>query len=278
EYDSALVCALAVLGVKEDGWKGAEEYPPVLSAVIKVARFVVVQQALELSEPFEDEEFNADSGYDYDGGASPPRPRRKGCLQFVEDMMDQFMVRGSHGPMQWMLDLRTYGLKIHYSTTSRGHVGWKGYDELLYKDLHFNMAQFRGMIHGLVTESRRMLMEDLLLFDGDHAHEVPEIPWQSLRDNPTDERPGWNFLHDHRTRLPVDGRMWLFDRVGREAVIRDRVLKPGTESGINRPGIESCMAQVAEFREKLLVLMHITAGQPEWHYRMMSSRYSPPPL
>ncbi|KAK4983003.1 hypothetical protein LTR50_007471 [Elasticomyces elasticus] len=190
EYDSALVCALAVLGVKEDGWKGAEEYPPILSAVIKVARFVVVQQALELSEPFEDEEFNADSGYDSDGSASPPRPRRKGCLQFVEDMMDRFMVRGSHGPMQWMLDLRTYGLKIHYSTTSRGHVGWKGYDELLYKDLHFNMAQFRGMIHGLVTESRRTLMEGLLLFDGDHAHEVPEIPWQSLRDNPTDERPG----------------------------------------------------------------------------------------
>ncbi|TKA44793.1 hypothetical protein B0A49_13622 [Cryomyces minteri] len=180
EYDSALVCALAVLGVKEDGWKGPEQYPPILSAVIKVARFIVVQQALELSEPFEDEEFNADSGHDSDGSDSPPRPRKKGCLQFVEDMMDRFMVRGSHSPMQWMLDLRTYGLKIHYSTTSRGHVGWKGYDELLYKDMHFNMAQFRSMIHGLVTESRRLLMEDLLLFDGDHAHEVPEIPCSGL--------------------------------------------------------------------------------------------------
>ncbi len=62
EYDSALVCALAVLGVKEDGWKGPEQYPPILSAVIKVARFIVVQKALELSEPFEDEEFNSDSG------------------------------------------------------------------------------------------------------------------------------------------------------------------------------------------------------------------------
>jgi hypothetical protein len=28
EYDSPFVCALAVLGVKEDGWKGAEQYPP----------------------------------------------------------------------------------------------------------------------------------------------------------------------------------------------------------------------------------------------------------
>jgi hypothetical protein len=42
EYDSLLVCALAMLGVKEDRWKGAEQYPPVLSAVIKVAQFMVV--------------------------------------------------------------------------------------------------------------------------------------------------------------------------------------------------------------------------------------------
>jgi len=195
-------------------------------------------------------------------------------LQFVEDMMDQFMVRGSHSPMQWMLDLRAYGLKIHYNTTSRGHVEWKGYDELLYKNLHFNMAQFRSMIHGLVIESRRLLVEDLLLFDSKHAHEVPEIPWRSLRDNPTDERPGWNFLQDHRTQLPVDGQMWMFDRVGREAAIRERFLKPGTESGVDRQGIESYMAQVAEFREKLLVLMHITSGQPGRAPEILSVRHS----
>ena len=283
EYDSALVCALAVLGVKEDGWKGPEQYPPVLSAVIKLARFMVVQQALEWSEPFEEDEFHGDSAYESDGGSDSgsadgstgsSRPRKRGCLQFVERMMDRFMVRGSHGPMQWMLDLRTYGLKIHYNTTSRGHVEWKGYDELLYKDVQFNMAQFRSMVHGLVAESRRLLVEDVLLFDGKHPHEVPEIPWQSLRDNPTDERPGWNFLQDHRTRLPVDGRMWLFDRVGRDATIRGRFLKSDTESGINRRGIESYMARVAEFREKLLVLMHITAGQPGRGPEILSIRHS----
>ena len=73
EYDSPLVCALAVLGVKEDGWKGAEQYPPVLSAVIKVARFMVVQQALELSEPLDEDEdeFDDDSAYESDSN----RPR-----------------------------------------------------------------------------------------------------------------------------------------------------------------------------------------------------------
>jgi hypothetical protein len=75
EYDSPLVCALAVLGVKEDSWKGPEQYPPILSAVIKVARFMVVQQALELSESFADDEFDSDSADESD--SSDPRRRRR---------------------------------------------------------------------------------------------------------------------------------------------------------------------------------------------------------
>jgi hypothetical protein len=66
------VCALAVLGVKEDGWKGAEQYPPVLSAVIKVARFMVVQQALELLGLLNEDGFDSDSAYESDDSSNPP--------------------------------------------------------------------------------------------------------------------------------------------------------------------------------------------------------------
>jgi len=82
---------------------------------------MVVQQALELSQPFDEDEFDNDNAYESDSSC-PPQRRPKGCLQFVQEMIDRFIVRGSYGPMQWMLDLRTYGLKIHYNTTSRGHV------------------------------------------------------------------------------------------------------------------------------------------------------------
>ena len=37
-------------------------------------------------------------------------------------MMDNFMVRGSEGLMQWMLNLRTYGLKIHTTLTTEGSI------------------------------------------------------------------------------------------------------------------------------------------------------------
>src|SRR6266480_1839582 len=283
EYDSALVCALAVLGVDEDGWKGPDRYPPILSSMIKIARFMVVQKALEIAGPVNDEDefnddspydFNEDSGYDSGSGSiSPPtappaaaRQQHRGCLQFVAMMMDKFMVRGSHSPMQWMLDLRTYGLKIHYNTTAIRHIGWQGHDEILYKNIQFNMAQFRSMVHGLVEQCRQLMEEDLLFCGNKYAGEkMPEVPWKSLRDNPTDVRSGWNFLQDQRTRMPVDGQTWLFDRIGRDDDIRRRFLRPGSESGVNKEGIRAYMRQVVKFQEKLLVLMHIT-GEFRSHF------------
>jgi hypothetical protein len=46
EYESALVCTMAVLGQGETGWRDPESYPPILSRVIKITRFMVVQKAL----------------------------------------------------------------------------------------------------------------------------------------------------------------------------------------------------------------------------------------
>ena len=71
------------------------------------------------------------------------------------------MVRGSHGPMQWMLDLRTYELKIHYNTTAEGHIDWVG-DQVLYKQVQFSMPDFRDMVHGFVERTRQSLFDDLL--------------------------------------------------------------------------------------------------------------------
>lgn len=85
EYDSALVCALAVLGVKSDGWMGPNQYPPILSAMIKISRFMVVQEALEYEQEEEED---------------PDSNKFVGCLNWVKRMMDGFMVRGSHSPMQ----------------------------------------------------------------------------------------------------------------------------------------------------------------------------------
>ncbi|KAJ6080557.1 hypothetical protein N7467_010310 [Penicillium canescens] len=53
DYENTLVCATAVLGRGETGWRTAESYPPILSKLIKVARFMVVHKALKLDSTAE---------------------------------------------------------------------------------------------------------------------------------------------------------------------------------------------------------------------------------
>jgi hypothetical protein len=89
-----------------------------------------------------------------------------------------------------MLDLRTYRLKIYYNSTARGHVKWVGQDEMLYKDLQFNIAQFRGMMHRLATESQRLLIDELLYSGSSATKPIPSVLWESLRDNLTNKRLG----------------------------------------------------------------------------------------
>lgn len=92
--------------------------------------------------------------------------------------------------MQWMLDLRTYRLKIHYSATTPGHIGWTGRDKLLYKEVQFNMGDFQGFVHGLVSSTQKILREEILLGDRPGAAQIPTVLWLSIRDDPTQTRTG----------------------------------------------------------------------------------------
>jgi hypothetical protein len=73
-----------------------------------------------LSELF-DYTFDDVRAYESDSSRETYR-QPKGCLQFATEIINKFIVRGNYSLMQWMLNLRAYGLKIHYNTTSRDHV------------------------------------------------------------------------------------------------------------------------------------------------------------
>ena len=85
-----------------------------------------------------------------------------------------------------MLDLRTYGLRIHYNSTAAGHVSWLGQDELLYKEIHFTMGDFRGFVHRLVSSMRQLMHKELLIYE---AAGAPTILWDQVMDDPTQPKP-----------------------------------------------------------------------------------------
>jgi hypothetical protein len=121
------------------------------------------------------------------------RRAKKSCLNYVNSMMDEFMVGCSKGPVQWMLGFADVWFEMHYNTTSGGQVEWCNGDELLYKKAQFNMAQFGGMIYGLMGQMRRIMLDESLFCSGARASDVPEIPGSRDRDDATNTTPGWSF-------------------------------------------------------------------------------------
>jgi superfamily II DNA or RNA helicase len=282
ETEMALVCALAVLGVRPTGkgFRDEQTFPSILSSIIKVAHFMVVLQAERLTGHIGEEEWAAmdspctfdDSGYESEQMQRPKQRRAtRSSYRWVIKMMDSFMVRGTASPMQWMLDLRAYGMKISFSTTSEGHVGWRNGDVLEYKDIHFSMAQFRGMVDQLRRTTRKQLME--IMFAADEQ-DVPAVPWKDLFDDPSNDSDGWSFVDDTRTPWPVDGRRWLFERIQGRPECRQRFVSEQTANGVNEAKLRDWMKTIDDFRGQLLALMHITGGQPARGPEILSVRHS----
>ena len=247
EYELPIVCAMAVLAVKPQGWRSASEYPPIMSHIIKMNRFMVIQMAYQ----------QVDEDHEYVEEEEPD------LLRLVTKMVDQFMIRGSQVAMQWILDRRAYGMKIHMTSTAAGYIDWVG-DQIRYKQMEFTMDQLRGMIHGLVQQAREALAAVLDIGED----EFPPIPWGRLRDDPTREGIGHSFVQDERNPWPVEGRSWLMNRLIDRGTFRQR----GEVMSTRR--ITAWLEKVDRFKALMLVCVQIVWGQPARGPEILSMCYS----
>lgn len=196
-----MVCAMAVLAVKPHGWRSASEYPPIMSQIIKMSRFMVIQQAYQ----------QVDVDHEYAAEEEPD------LLRLVTGMIDRFMIRGSQGAMQWLIE-RTY----------------QALEEV------FTMSQ----------------------------SEFPIIPWDRLRDDPTREGIGHNFVKDERNPWPVNGQRWLSERLIERGVFRQR------GEVISQDRIPIWLAMVDRFKALMLVCIQMVWGQPARGPEILSMCYS----
>jgi hypothetical protein len=152
------------------------------------------------------------------------------------------------------------------------------------------MPQLRSMIHGLVEATRMELRRDLLLLEVDDAGDategatlLPTVAWDKLVDNPAELRAGWNFLQDARNTFDgVDGAAWLAKRVANERKLRRSFvdadasrLTAAAGGGVAwvKKRVEQYEKSMRQFREHLLVAMHMTGGQPARGTELVTTTY-----
>ena len=115
------------------------------------------------------------------------------------------------------------------------------------------------------------MMKELMMFEQeDEEQAVPVIPWEKLVDNPSEDRPGYCFIDNEDNPFPVDGKKWLFYRVmGNEA----RSAEFRRQQNWKESRVQEYMRRIRRFKEKLLVLMHVSGGQPARATELLSIRH-----
>jgi squalene cyclase len=104
------------------------------------------------------------------------------------------------------------------------------------------------------------------------------IPWDTLRDDPSSMVPGWNFTQDQRTQWPIErGEWWLWDRIQRQPVLREQLLRNHRQTGpqhFQKGSLREWLLYLRRFKEHLLILVHICGGQPPRASEILSLKHS----
>lgn len=260
-FESAVVAFLAVLGVdvEKQTFRDPYAFTSSLSGLIKMAQMLVAQRAVQMADH---------------GQVEHP-------ADALEAMRERFLLPGVAAPFNWLTRLRTFGKRIQNTTTSLGYIYWSDDQQTLsYKELHLTMAGLRGFVRTQV-ELAQLELEGLFLLHEEETREavVPRLALVELADDPTNNRRGWNFLQDHRTRaaLPTTGEQWLMDRVVATDWLRAEWVgvRPHDHQVMwHTTVVDAYLGQVDQFLERLLLLMHLTAGQPARATELLGIRHS----
>ena len=185
------------------------------------------------------------------------------------------MIKGTHSPIHWILDLRAYGLKIARNSTSIGQIDWDG-ETILYSGISFSISNFRGFLHGLVHSTRTILFDEILFKSIAKSRDIPVIPWTKIHENPLDNSLYSNFLHNPQSNLNIARpQNWLFNRISLNSDLLRRFEIPGLlKFTWNRKRIESYFDIITLFLEKLLIFIYISGGQLAKAPKILSLQYS----
>jgi hypothetical protein len=295
EYKSVLISACAAMGIREDGgWLGAEEYTPKYSAIIKLARLMVIEEAYQSRQ---EKCIHIKRRYP-DTSDEDIQLQIGSYLSRVRQMCEKFMTiaRSSDpSPLEWIFRSRSYGLKIRYTTAAPGSIQWTGHVVACGK-VRFHINQLKEMCVQLAEEARVELLSHLLMIQVDDRLKskcihfivifiviiiiiilsehiqtgLPDIHWDSLHDRASESRDGWSFLSNDNHKWEADKEWWMFERTLQEAELQKQFWNNGI---VRTQAVAAYHARVERFEEMLLMLIHISGGQPARAPELLGMRW-----
>ncbi|PON20110.1 hypothetical protein TGAM01_v211033 [Trichoderma gamsii] len=264
-YESIIISALAVMGMDDHGrWMSALSYTPIYSAVIKVAKYLVLYQSvLERGEEI--------ARLRHTMSRKKAEEKATGLFRIVRQKVRRFMTRISDEadadptPMNWIINTRTYGLKIRYTTPGGESIDWRG-DEIIHGKVRLRMNQLSDMLHNLLEDARRKMATLTMVDDAESIREaLPRIPWSRIEDRHGEGDLDYSFLRNPENEWWVQpGSGWVKGRILRSKEKRAAWLSETLDERhpYKAKAVRSYGRALEEFREQIWMLMHMTGGQP----------------
>lgn len=111
----------------------------------------------------------------------------------VQGFLSLMQFTGQPTPVDRILYMKAYGIKLSSSTKGRARVSWKdGSNEVCIDSTSFTMAELRIVVHGLHETCRDRLVRGLMFLEEEEL--LPKLEVSRLYDNPAELVEGWNFL------------------------------------------------------------------------------------
>lgn len=195
----------------------------------------------------------------------PETAREASPVDRLRDFVQEYMIQGSRSPMEWMIDLLVYGQSIDHQTTSDGDVSWIE-SKVMYQGVKFTMEDFKSMIHSLVHEAKKHLFEKLLF-----EFNPPPVDWSELADSPGNHSRRFNFTvhefnHKEGKSMAARGCNFLLSNIDSDPILQAKIRTEGFK--------KQYLENVAEFRQYMLLLMHLTGGQPARGTEILGIRHT----
>ena len=270
EYENAVLSGLAVLGAdgENGGWMPAINYTPILAAVITTMRAIVVRRAWRVRQ--RQIQLNIRNGIPKEYADHGVASVFDGVKKDVEKFMTMTAFGGHPTPINTIYTQKMYGMKIRYTTKAEGQVSWEGDDTVLIRKIKFSIGDIRSVVHGLLAVVREQLVEQQLLFPPStnpmdwRPAGLPQFHVAQIRDNHATMDEGWSFWKDVRNEWPVDGERYMGMRLFEEGPVRERFVRrqSGLEIEYDDDAVAQYLRAVRKFKEKLIVLVHMSAGAP----------------
>ncbi|KAI8394943.1 hypothetical protein FOFC_21656, partial [Fusarium oxysporum] len=289
-YESIIIGALAIMGFDREGggWVPAINYTPIYSAVIKVARYLVLYQSM-LERDRQKAQLRQWMG------ERQAEEEAEGLFRIVRDKVQRFMTRIPEGagvdptPMNWIINTRTYGKQIRYTTPGTERIDWRG-DQIIHGQVRITMGEISDMLHSLTIEARRTLVRLAIgkiepkrtpvqsavgdiKGGGDEEEDdiaLPRIPWSKIEDRHGESALGHSFIKDEENQSWITaGEGWTRQQIiSSSARYKAWISKPSPdeEAGEACPykerAVRAYSQMVEQFRAQMFVLMHMLGGQP----------------